>query len=66
MSSATNHVVDPWAASGLPQKHQNFLKQYFEALDAEPEKGARDWANSFTEDGKFVNGTRVIESSNGT
>lgn len=65
MPSAANDIVDPWAASGLPQRQQAFLKQYFEALDAEPEKGARDWANSFAEDGKFVSGTMVIETSKG-
>ncbi|KEF52957.1 uncharacterized protein A1O9_10863 [Exophiala aquamarina CBS 119918] len=63
MASASHNLADPWTASGLPQRQQAFLKQYFEALDAEPEKGARNWANSFAEGGKFVNGTMVIESS---
>jgi hypothetical protein len=41
------------------------MKRYFEVLDAEPEKGAKDWANTFADDGKFVNGTRIIEGSKG-
>ncbi|KAK5042926.1 hypothetical protein LTR84_012015 [Exophiala bonariae] len=65
MNSNSNNVADVWATSGIPQKQQAFLKRYFEVLDAEPEKGAQEWANSFAEGGRFVNGTMVIENSNG-
>jgi hypothetical protein len=65
MSSAADNSVDPWVSSGLPRRQQFFMKRYFEVLDAEPEKGAKDWANTFADDGKFVNGTRIIEGSKG-
>jgi hypothetical protein len=41
------------------------MRRYFEVLDTEPEKGAKDWANTFADDGKFVNGTRILEGSKG-
>ena len=65
MPSAADNPVDPWVSSGLPQRQQEFMKRYFEVLDTEPEKGAKDWANTFADDGKFVNGTRILEGSKG-
>lgn len=65
MVSAADSVNDPWAKSGLPQKQQSLMKRYFQALDAEPGQGAKDWANTFADDAKFVNGIRVIEGSKG-
>jgi hypothetical protein len=65
MASTANSLNDPWVRSGLSQKQQILMKRYFEALDAEPEKGAKDWANTFADDAKFVNGIRVIEGSKG-
>lgn len=41
------------------------MKRYFEVLDTEPDKGAKDWANTFAEDGKFVNGEMILEGSKG-
>lgn len=41
------------------------MKRYFELLDTEPDKGAKGWANTFAEDGKFVNGTRILEGAKG-